>query len=196
MTKAKIVLCLAILLLTGGAFAQDSRSGLVASISIEGTQDTEMATFGNSSQVAKFNESVKHNTLKRLVDLFKLDTIAFIPGMQIKYKQGLNRFVGVSKLDSEQKNAAKSFFYTFRIKCDIAFDQTLGGFIIDQTSSRANVYITIGVFNANGEKVATYKGKSKDSITFFGKNARRAQWLSAQDFESVYQSALESLEAK
>ena len=184
------------LLLTGGAFAQNSRNGLVASISIEGTQDTEMATFGNSSRVADFNENVKRNTLKCLMDLFKLDSVAFIPGMQIKYKQGLNRFAGVSKLDSEQKNEAKSFFYTFRIKCDIAFDQTVGGFIIDQTSSRANIYITIGVFNANGEKVATYKGKSKDSVVFLGKNAHRAQWLSAQDFESVYLSALESLEAK
>lgn len=198
MKNVKIIFCFILMLWmeTSSSFAQDSRQGMVASISIEGTQDTEMATFGSSSRVAEFNENVKCKTLKRLVQIFKLDSVTVSPSFEIKYREGLNRFAGISKLNAEQKVVAKTYFYTFKIKCDIAFDQTVGGFILDQTSSRANVYITLAVFDANGEKVATYKGKSKDGIVFLGKNARRAQWLSAQDFESVYQSALEQLQPK
>ncbi len=189
---------LAILLLAIGIStqAQVASKGLLTKFSIEGTQDTEMGTFGKSKGVDNFNERIIAATLSSLQKQFQLDSIGLPNEFRIQYKQGLNRLAGVGKLNKTEKQAAAAYKYTFIIKCDIAFNETVGGFIIDQTSSRGEVYVNIGVYDSTGERKAIYKGKCKDAVVFLGKNAHRVQWMSKEDFETAYLSALDNLKLK
>ena len=117
---------IAFLVFSNGVEAQ-SKKGQVVAISIEGVQDTEMGAFKNGKMVEDFNGRVKEATLNRLKALFQLDQVVMVPDVPVVFKQGLNRLSGVGKLDKNQKETAKEYQFTFKIKCDIAFNETVGG---------------------------------------------------------------------
>ncbi|MDI9338376.1 MAG: hypothetical protein QM539_08120 [Alphaproteobacteria bacterium] len=173
--------------------AQTLKKGLIVQLSIEGTQQTDMSTFYNGTRVEQFNARITQNTIKRLKELFQLDTIEFADGVGLEYKLSLNKFVGVNKVNKKFLNQAQNYDLVFKMKCDIAFNETAGGFLIDQTSSRAAVDLSVGVFNKNLEKQTIYKGRAKDGVVFLGENARRVQYLTKEDFEAAYTSCLEEL---
>ena len=192
----KLISLFLLLLAAENSFAQGQNNAQVMELYIEGTQDTEMATFSKGNAVDAFNAKVKEITITNIKNQLKLDSIQFADNVPIKYKRALNRLAGFGKLSSQEKSVAKNYKYTIKVKCDIAFNETVGGFIIDETSSRAVVYVTIGLYDSEGKKKSVYKGKCKDSVVFLGKNARRAQWLGKEDFLLAYQSALEELKEK
>lgn len=167
--------------------------GLIGKFTIEGTESTDMSAYNNGKMVEKFKTTVIQKTAERLKDIFNLSSVEMLQNSDIEFKTGLNKLKGVRKLDGDFKEIGKDYTYIFKIKCDISFDETVGGFLIDQTSSRARVVINVGVFTPNGDRISIYKGKAKDDVVFFGKNARKVQWLTAEDFVSAYTSALEEL---
>lgn len=175
------------------ACAQNPNKGFISRISIEGTQYTEMSTLAKSSIAEEFKTRIKENTVKQLSKIFALDSIEFAAEKEIVFKQGLNRFTGVKKLDKSFYEKAAKCRYSFKIKCDIAFNETITGFILQENSSRANIYLSVGVFDSQGKLVDVYKGESKDNVIFIGKNAQKTQRLSIIDFEKAYCLALDNL---
>ncbi|MCX8480611.1 MAG: hypothetical protein ORN58_01700 [Sediminibacterium sp.] len=189
----KIVLLLTLLVGLNLSNAQSPKKGLITEFIIEGTESTDMSAYYNGKMVENFRENVKSQMVNKLKGIFNLDSIEFVPNFKLELKRGLNTFTGVKKIDKVYADIAQNFEYTFKIKCEIAFNETVGGFIIDETSARAKISLFVGVFNKNLERQYLYKGKAKDGVVFFGKNAHRVKWLAREDFEAAYQSALEEL---
>ena len=189
----KIVLLLTLILVLQNVKAQTLKKGLITEFLIEGTESTDMSAYYNGKMVENFKEKVKSQMANKLKELFNLDTIEFVPNFKLELKRGLNTFTGVKKIDKVYADIAKQFEYNFKIKCEIAFNETAGGFIIDETSARAKISLFVGVFNKNLERQFLYKGKAKDGVVFFGRNAHKVKWLAREDFEAAYQSAVEEL---
>lgn len=194
MRKSIQIFMLVIFLGLGSFIQAQTNNGLIVSFSVEGASSTELSSLKSGEKTVQFKQRIFSKTETKLKSVYKFDSLVFAPNESLEIKNSLNRFKGVRKINDEEKALAKNYACTFKIKCDIAFNESNVGIILNEKTSRAVVYLAIGVFNQNGEQIAIYKGKSKDQNINIGENQVNSQWLSMQDFEYLFENALLDLE--
>jgi hypothetical protein len=175
-----------------GTSAQ-TKKGSIVSFHILGAQNTELQALSRKDK-ATFDERIIKETSTYLKEEFALDTIFMGPEVNVKIKTDINRLSGVKRLSGKEKDAIAGGDLVFKIKCDIAFDQTTAGYIVGTPTSRAALYITIGVFDTQGNFLYQYKGKNKSDFVAIGKESVAIQTMSVTDFGQGYRQTLETLE--
>lgn len=186
----KKTIILAFLLLFSINCMAQSQKATIVSFVIMGAQNTELQSLNGSDEIA-FNERIYNETLDYLKREFNLDSINSTS--KINIKNNINRLSGVKKLSKNELENTNFSDVVFKIKCDISFNETNAGFLTNQPTSRAFVYLSIGVFNNKGEFLDEYKAKTKDNIINIGRNQVSAQWLSLNDFYTAYSELLTEL---
>ncbi|MCL3778925.1 hypothetical protein EMN47_00840 [Prolixibacteraceae bacterium JC049] len=194
MQKAGMVFVFMMLGFVSFSLAQTNTARIVY-FTIEGIQDTQLDyRHFRVTGVDEFEHQLIQAMVDKLSDKYSLEEIEIVQKPHIIRKPGLNRFKGVKKLKRKEKKWAQPDQLLFKIKCDIAFNESIGtSLILNTNSSRAALYINIGVFK-NGKLQEKLKVKSKDDAIFIGNHADAAYWLSLSDFEKMYFSALDKLQ--
>jgi hypothetical protein len=175
-----------------GTTAQ-TKKGSIVSFHILGALNTELQSLNRKDEAA-FDERIIKETTTYLKSEFALDTVYMGPGVPVKIKTDINRLSGVKRLSGNEKDAIGGGDLVFKIKCDIAFDQTTAGYIVGAPTSRAALYVSIGVFDAQGNFLYQYKGKNKSDFVRIGKESVATQTMSVTDFGIGYLQTLDALE--
>lgn len=190
MKQLIILLCMLGIL---SSTAAQTKKGSIVSFHILGALNTELQSL-NRKDEAPFDERIIKETTTYLKSEFALDTVFMGPGVPVKIKTDINRLSGVKRLSGNEKDAIEGGDLVFKIKCDIAFDQTTAGYIVGAPTSRAALYISIGVFDAQGNFLYQYKGKNKSDFVRIGKESVATQTMSVTDFGIGYLQTLDALE--
>lgn len=173
--------------------AAQTKKGSIVFFHILGAQNTELQALSRKDKAA-FDERIIKETSTYLKEEFALDTVFMGPEVNVKITTDINRLAGVKRLSGKEKEAIGGGDLVFKIKCDIAFDQTTAGYIVGTPTSRAALYITIGVFDTQGNFLYQYKGKNKSDFVAIGKESVAMQTMSVTDFGLGYLQTLEALE--
>ncbi len=190
MKQLIILLCMLGIL---SSTAAQTKKGSIVSFHILGALNTELQSLNRKDEAA-FDERIIKETTTYLKSEFALDTVFMGPGVPVKIKTDINRLSGVKRLSGNEKDAIGGGDLVFKIKCDIAFDQTTAGYIVGAPTSRAALYISIGVFDAQGNFLYQYKGKNKSDFVRIGKESVATQTMSVTDFGIGYLQTLDALE--
>ncbi len=184
---------LSLVISTSYLFAQNNSK--IIEIKIEGTQESEISTLGKGKVADEFRETLMRTTLEILNKKIENGNFVFSSECKIVYKKGLNRLskLKISKKETQQIIEDNS---VVKVRVEIAFNETNGGFIVDNTSSRATIYVYVAIFNNQGKRIKFFKGKHKDGVVFLGKNSHKNRWITKEDFIIGYTSSLEELEEK
>ena len=188
----QLIILLCMLGVLTGTTAQ-TKKGSIVSFHILGAQNTELQSLNRKDEAA-FDERIIKETTTYLKSEFALDTVYMGPGVPVKIKTDINRLSGVKRLSGNEKDAIGGGDLVFKIKCDIAFDQTTAGYIVGAPTSRAALYVSIGVFDAQGNFLYQYKGKNKSDFVRIGKESVATQTMSVTDFGIGYLQTLDALE--
>jgi hypothetical protein len=188
----QLIILLCMLGVLTGTTAQ-TKKGSIVSFHILGALNTELQSLNRKDEAA-FDERIIKETTTYLKSEFALDTVYMGPGVPVKIKTDINRLSGVKRLSGNEKDAIGGGDLVFKIKCDIAFDQTTAGYIVGAPTSRAALYVSIGVFDAQGNFLYQYKGKNKSDFVRIGKESVATQTMSVTDFGIGYLQTLDALE--
>lgn len=170
-----------------------TKKGSIVSFHILGALNTELQSLNRKDEAA-FDERIIKETTTYLKSEFALDSVYMGPDVPVKIKTDINRLSGVKRLSGNEKDAIGGGDLVFKIKCDIAFDQTTAGYIVGTPTSRAALYLSIGVFDTQGNFMYQYKGKNKSDFVRIGKESVATQTMSVTDFGIGYLQALDALE--
>lgn len=169
-----------------------SKKGSIVSFSIFGAQNTELQLLNNKEQAA-FSERIIKETVAYLKNKFVLDTVYMGSDTKVIIKTNTNRLSGVKRLKGKEEEAIAGADLVFKIKCDITFDETTAGFIVGIPTSRASLYLAIGVFDAQGKYLYQYKGKNKSDFITIGREPENELKMTVTDFGIGYLQTLEEL---
>lgn len=173
--------------------AAQTKKGSIVSFHILGALNTELQALSRKDKAA-FDERILKETTTYLKEEFALDSVFMKPEVNVKIKTDINRLAGVKRLSGKEKEAIGGGDLVFKIKCDIAFDQATAGYIVGTPTSRAALYITIGVFDTQGNFLYQYRGKNKSDFVAIGKESVAMLTMSVTDFGLGYRQTLETLE--
>ncbi len=191
-SKMSIILKLSFLFVFAASSAVNAQSnGTIVKFTIEGTNKTDLHPYNSNDKIRQLEERVYKKTVDKLKEKYSLEEITTVQTPLIIRKTGLNRFKGVKKLNKKEIQKAKSSDLSFKIKCDIAFnDNAVAKILINETAKRTVLYLSVGVFR-NQELIEILKVKEKSSHTFLGEAT--GVHLSTVDFEYIYSEALNKI---
>lgn len=169
------------------------KKGSIVSFTILGAQNTELQLL-NQKEQAVFSEKIIEETVTYLKNKFVLDTLYMEPETKVNIKTNTNRLSGVKRLKGKEEEAISGADLVFKVKCDIAFDETTAGFIVGIPTSRASLHLAIGVFDSQGKYLYQFKGKNKSDFIGIGRDSEDTLKMTVSDFEIGYQQTLNELE--